>query len=418
VFFYAGNEGPLEEFYYNTGLPFDWAEEFGAAILFAEHRYYGKSLPFGNASFDTENLRWLQVHQVLADYAAMVADFARQELGDPTVPVVVFGGSYGGMLAAWLRIKYPNIFHMAIAASAPIPQALNLVPPTAFYAAVTANAAAADTRCPRAVRTGFAEAIEEFATERGRDRLRKMFHLCQPLAEADLNHFIQYARNAFTEMAMCNYPYQSSFLAPLPANPIAVACAFVVSDGLGGLAQAVGMLYGASEDKCSDMSTDFVECADQTGCGSGAVGKAWDYQMCTDIVYEMATTNTSDMFPPMSWTLQDLRKYCQAHYGVEPSLDFNRLALGGADLRGVASRIIFSNGELDPWLPGGFLKDQGPELPALIVAGGAHHLDLRLANSADPDGVLRVREAEKKYIATWLRDVRAEAAAEHAPLLV
>lgn len=130
ILFYAGNEGSIETFYDNSGfLTTTLAAELQATVIFAEHRYYGDSYPFGSKAeaLKVENLKYLSVEQVMMDYVKLIQfikardgyDNNTQEI-NPLTPVYAFGGSYGGMLATWLRIKYPTHFHGAIASSAPI----------------------------------------------------------------------------------------------------------------------------------------------------------------------------------------------------------------------------------------------------------------------------------------------------------
>ncbi|GFR73280.1 lysosomal Pro-X carboxypeptidase, partial [Elysia marginata] len=88
----------------------DIAPQFNAMLVFAEHRYYGKSMPFGADSYKNKTvLNFLTSEQALADFAEIINFIKSTVPGAAGSRVVAFGGSYGGMLSAWFRIKYPNI---------------------------------------------------------------------------------------------------------------------------------------------------------------------------------------------------------------------------------------------------------------------------------------------------------------------
>jgi lysosomal Pro-X carboxypeptidase len=92
ILFYTGNEADVGLYVNATGLMWEHAEELGAVLIFAEHRYYGASTIHGN-----QDLKYMSHDAALADFAALITSFKRNT--SATGPVISFGGSYGGSKA-------------------------------------------------------------------------------------------------------------------------------------------------------------------------------------------------------------------------------------------------------------------------------------------------------------------------------
>jgi len=409
IFFYTGNEGKIESFAENTGFMWDIADEFGAMLVFAEHRYYGESLPFGeeSKSKDPSKVGYLSSSQALADYVDLITYIRKTVEGAQESPVIAFGGSYGGMLSAWIRTKYPHIVQGAIAGSAPIAQFTS--PCDAFGRIVTSDFSAAGVNgsCSTSIRASWSafDRVSKLENKTGLDWINENFKLCDnsKLTSSENVTLIKaYLTDLWTNLAMMDYPYPTSFLSPLPANPVSVACQPLSQDFaddkelLTNIFEAASVYFNFTGDaKCLNIQ-------DEDDIGADM----WSYQACTEMVMPFCYDGVNDMFETATWDLEAYTEQCQELWGegAVPQPHLADSLYGGRNLD-MATNIVFTNGLLDPWSSGGVLKSSETKngVVAIIIPEGAHHLDLRGSDPADPLSVRQARKQEKTYIQSWIK---------------
>ncbi|KAF0313378.1 Lysosomal Pro-X carboxypeptidase [Amphibalanus amphitrite] len=401
IFFYAGNEGDIELFLENTGFMFDIAPEFSALIVFAEHRYYGQSLPYPNSSLsDPSKAGYLTSEQALADYADLLTYMRATLPGAGDSPVIAFGGSYGGMLAAWFRVKYPHVVQGAIASSAPILQFTDITPCQAFSKVVTQTFAKDSEECPRVIRKSWDAIDRLFETQEGLDWLSSAWRLCKPLNGSELADFRMWLSDMYSNYAMIDYPYPANFLSPLPAFPVKVACSYLHDDHGDDDKSLLTNLYDIINLYFN--STGGVDCIDSSSQGTDSLGDdGWYFQACTEMIMPMCNDGINDMFYPSPWNLTEYTADCKRRYGAPSRPLMAPLIYGGINLT-ASSNIVFANGLLDPWSSGGVMRSLSDTLVSVIIPNGAHHLDLRASDPADPPDVIEARRVERDFIGVWI----------------
>ncbi|GMY25314.1 lysosomal Pro-X carboxypeptidase-like isoform X1 [Fagus crenata] len=403
IFVYMGNEGDVEWFTQNTGFMFETAPHFKALLIFIEHRFYGKSIPFGGnkdvAYSNSSTHGYLSSTQALADYATLIIDL-KKNLSATDSPVVVFGGSYGGMLAAWFRLKYPHITIGALASSSPILHFENITSPYIFYSIITKDFRSESENCYKVIKGSWQQIEDKAKQPGGLETLRKSFRICKNYISA--SSIENWLYTAYTYTAMTDYPTPSNFLSPLPAYPVKQMCKAIDNPTTGN--DTFAKLYGVANiyynysgsATCFDLDDD----SDPHGL------EGWNWQYCTEMIMPTDGNSKESMFPASQWSYDDDVTYCKLNFDVEPRRNWITTEFGGHDiyrvLKRFGSNIIFFNGLRDPWSGGGVLKNISNSIVAIVAKEGAHHVDLRFSTKEDPEWLKNVRKQEVNIIAKWI----------------
>ncbi|KAL2729995.1 lysosomal Pro-X carboxypeptidase [Vespula maculifrons] len=405
IFFYTGNEGDIEVFAENTGFMWEIAPEFGATVIFAEHRYYGESMPFGNKSLiDPAHWGYLTSQQAIADYVDLI-EHLRSDENKKHSPVIVFGGSYGGMLSSWMRMKYPHIVQGAIAASAPILQFTGVSSCESFARITTSSYRAACDTCPKLIQRSWNVITNVTSNDEGKKWLSENWKLCQPLTNSTHVEELQaFLEDVYGTIAMVNYPYETNFIVPLPPNPVKVFCNHLSNKSLTGK-PLLTALY-----KALNVFTNYTgqtNCTDIENASGNLDALAWDYQACSEIFITICSDGVNDMFRSEPWDIKKISEDCLKKHGAHSYPYMVCKEYGCKDLS-TATNIVFSNGLLDPWSGGGVLWNLSSSATAVIIPEGAHHIDLRGSNPRDPYSVILARKYHRYYIKQWIKQYKQQ----------
>ena len=420
VFLSMGGEGSSGP---PGGMQSSFAQELfardghGALLCSIEHRYYGASLPTGS-NFSTAALRYLGTAQALADAAAFRHHLTAKLHLSPDAQWVTVGGSYSGELAAWARLKYPNLFHAALSSSAPVSASIDFWGYDPIVAAALADPyIGGSAPCHDLVGAAFdslSSMLDDTKPAGGRAQLASLFNTCGPIvSDGDGWMLHDYVSDDFMGLVQYNNPQSTT-------RGVRQTCATLLDDATGAtpLARLVNITRArAGTGRCINDPSD--------GSGAKTIAweehlrlladesnphRAWPYQQCVDgSGHDQTCKKTAGcLFSERYASPALFAQLCTALFGTtseitNAAVESNSITYG--DNHTAGTNILFINGELDPFSWGSVTQNTTGALArnvvALVVKGGSHCADMGPPSQSDSPPMAAAKAAKNG----WLRRV-------------
>lgn len=405
LFVFCGAEqGDIELEWEHYGFMVEFARSQGAKILWLEHRFFGKSVPFKEEeAFQAraDRVGLLSIEQSLVDYAEIIRMYKK------TGPVMTFGGSLSGTLAVLMRVQYPTLVDFAYASSAPIFGLTGIADQFSWQRRLTENfAELGGADCPNLVRGGFSTFLSP-----NRTKLHEVFNTCEAEPTDDQLNIILGRIWSFLDMI-------GTYVYPASISGIDLACQ-KMREGLASSREAIfaELLHLLpSQLSSGERCMNLTRIQSYRGPGDPA-DLGWLYLACTEIIHPIGANNRSDMFPPSEWRLSDLQGMCNRSWNVMPDegflqrkLDFRIDGVGpSAHMENTPSlpgRVLLTYGRYDPW--GTMVPKEGwaEDVLSFEVPGGGHCSDLETPQEFDTASMVEARKNISNILEKWIYEVR------------
>lgn len=354
------------------------AKKYKGILVIHEHRYYGESQP--KEDWKTENLKWLNTDQALADLAHFTKSMNREFVKKYNIPEdrrwILIGGSYPGALVSWFRGKFPHIALGAWSSSGVV----NAIEDYHQFDETVSYALDKTPNCRQAVQNLVDYTNKEFEDPEKGKKIKEQW---ESLDIPD-DEFFWYYSDIIAETVQ--YGGRTSF------------CKRTINMGTQ-YEEMNKVLY--SEKGKADKKMYPSKVLQDTTIDFSKNARQWTYQYCSQLGYMQTLSKT---YPPLknkNMTINFYYKYCKDIFGIDikPRTELWNERYG-ADNPSI-SKVIYMNGDEDPWKSSSILKSNDPLIYTFEMKCNdcAHCVDLH--NTTEPV-VLAARAKAERIVQQWL----------------
>jgi len=400
VFLCVGGEGPaldgtsVLDVSVHCSNMVEFAKEKNAMIFAIEHRYYGCHNM--SACPSTTSMQYLSSRQAAADIASFV-DYATTKYNMAAdAKWMTWGGSYPGMLASFARLLHPDKIFASVASSAPV----NITIDNRGYFDTLANAykvsdqdVGGSVACHDAIRTGHENIGDLMNTPAGQRQLENHFGLAPgSLASRE-------DRKYFAGLGVAYFPAQDNDPTnTAPGGNIGSICKIMLNTKLGDEIDRLAYLRNIQRTNAKNAQVS----------KASAIGNYWNYQTCHEFgFYQTCEIGSNCFFVQGLYLVEDgvvgagCPEYGLGVDGVRANIARTKAFYGGTSPN--STRVLWPNGEVDPWSALGVLtSNHDKQQLAIMVEGASHHAWTHPSKASDQPAVKNVRNWIREHVSLWL----------------
>ncbi|XP_074154690.1 putative serine protease K12H4.7 isoform X2 [Sminthopsis crassicaudata] len=337
---------------------------------------------------------------------------------------IMVKASQPGSLAAWLKVKHPEMFHSAVAYSAPIYAKANF----SEYLEVVQKALFrhGNSECVNAVRNASQVLMYMLKYEKYHRNISRDFRLCEKVildSEEKISYFLETLKSRISFLVQYNKER------PLNQNQmnhnfgqittvditLDYFCQVMTTKSLGTPYERYAYFFiknlKAYQFPCWNSSYEnflaFMRHSEwNREAAKGA--RQWLYQTCTEFGFFQTTDSKHQPFlgVPMSFYIDKCNKIFDLKFDINSVLESvkNTNKYYFKPLIKTGQRILFLNGDLDPWNALSINARMPRNLVGMTIKNSSHCEVMFKNPFSDPQNLKKARHFIFKTLLSWLSE--------------